>query len=74
MASTLRPPTPDDVVGKVLRRAEVAKVGYDLDKPRGIDDGELNQCLVDGQKVTESSCPSQLQDPAWSGRSQLQRC
>lgn len=60
MASALRPPTPDDVVGKVLRRAEVAKVGYDIEESRIFDNGELKECPVDGQKTTEPSCPSQL--------------
>ncbi len=41
MASTYRPTTPDDIVGKVLRRAEVAKAGFEETLPFIIDNGGL---------------------------------
>ena len=55
MSLDFRHTTPEDVVGKVLRRAEVAKVRL-LSDPLllrlGIRDNWLIQYLLDGQKAT----------------------
>ena len=55
MSLEFRHTTPEDVVGKVLRRAEVAKVRLLSDHlllTLGIRDARLIQYLLDGEKAT----------------------
>ena len=54
MSSDFRHTTPEDVVGKVLRRAEVAKVRFlsnELVLVLGIRDTRLIEYILDGQEV-----------------------
>jgi len=53
MASTFRPTTPDDVVSKVLRRAEVAKVGFDENLPSTIPRRWANNTLKMARKLQD---------------------
>lgn len=54
MSSDFRHTTPEDVMGKVLRRAEVAKVRFvsnELGLALGIGDTWLIEYVLDGQKA-----------------------
>lgn len=53
MASTFRPTTPDDVVGKVLRRAEVAKVRLQKYPPSTVDESGLNDIPQMARKLQD---------------------